>query len=348
MKMKSLNKILLGIAVIGSAFTSNAQDVHFSNYEYSPLQLNPALAGANAVMQANINYRSQWASVGDPFNTIAASVEGRFNEKKRMKKGIFAGGLNFYNDKSGNLTVSTTKANLNLAYHLILDRNSTLGLGIYTGFGQRTFDPNGGKWGNQYDGTQYNSTLPSNEVFNSNQFGFFDAGTGLVYTYKSGEGYMTQNNHRLFNGGVAFYHVNQPSYSFINNDDEQLPLRWSIFANGIIGMSNSNTAIMPGVYFNRQRTNMEILYGTYFRFTIGQNSVVTGRNKALYFSLGAFHRWGDALVAKTMIDWNGIALGFAYDFNLSSLSEASRGRGGMEFFLKYEIGPGGLSRASIR
>lgn len=347
--MKTINKLIgiFAVSLIGTTY-SVGQDVHFSQYEYSPLQLNPGLTGANAVLQANVNYRTQWSSVGDPYNTIAASVEGRFNDKKRMKKGIFAGGLNFYNDKAGNLPMSTTKANLFLAYHLILDRNNTIGLGVYSGFGQRTFDGSRGQWGSQYDGMAYDPSLPSNETFNRSQFGFFDAGTGLVYTYKSDEGYMTQNNHRLINAGVAFYHLNQPQYSFIADDNDKLPMRWSIFANAIIGFDNSNMALLPGAYFNRQRTNTEILYGTYLRFTFGENSRVTARRKASYFAIGAFHRWGDAMVAKTSFEWNGIALGFAYDFNLSSLSEVSKAQGGMEFFLKYEIGPGGITKASIR
>ena len=347
--MKNLNKIIgLVVITLTTSIYSFAQDVHFSQYEYAPLQLNPGLAGANAVMQANINFRTQWASVGVPYQTIAASVEGRFNDKKRMKKGIFAGGLNFFNDQSGNLPLATTKINLFLAYHLILDRHNTLGLGVYSGYGQRTFDGSRGQWGSQYDGMAYNPNLPSNEVFSRNQFGFFDAGTGLVYTYKSDEGYMTQNNHRLVNAGVSFYHVNQPQYSFIADGNERLPLRWSVFANAIIGFDNSNMALLPGAYFNRQRTNTEILYGTYLRFRFGQDSRVTGRKKSSYLGIGAFHRWGDAMVAKASFEWNGIALGFAYDVNLSSLSEVSNAQGGMEFFLKYEIGPGGFTKASIR
>lgn len=347
--MKNM-KVLFGLTLLIFGFTSNslAQDVHFSQYEYCPLQLNPGLTGANAVLQANVNYRTQWSSVGIPYRTIAASVEGRFNEKNRNKKGIFAGGLNFFNDQTGNLPVATTKTNIFLAYHLILDRNNTLGIGLYSGFGQRTFDASRGKWGSQYNGTAYDENLPSNETFNRSQFFFFDAGTGLVYTYKSDEGYMTQNNHRLVNAGIAFYHVNQPKYSFINDANEKLPLRWSIFANAILGFNNSNLALVPGAYFNMQKSNMEILYGTYLRFTLGENSRYTGRKKASYFGIGAFHRWGDAMVAKTYFEWNGINLGFAYDFNLSSLSEVSHARGGMEFYLKYEIGPGGISRVSIR
>lgn len=273
-----------------------------------------------------------------PYNTIAASVEARFNEKKRRKKGIIAGGLNFYNDKVGNLPLTTNKLNLNLAYHLILDRTSTIGLGIYSGFGQRTLLPTDGNWGNQYDGVDYNAALPSNEVFSSNQFSYFDAGTGIVYKYESQPG---RGNGKMMTGGLAFYHVNSPNYSFINNQDEKLPLRWSLFFNGVFTLQNSNGALMPGAYFNSQKGNMEILYGTYYRFSLGDPS------QRMRFALGAFHRWGDAFIVKTFFELKDFTLGFAYDANLSSLSGASKGRGGAEFFLQYRMGAKRSSRSQI-
>jgi len=332
----------LGIVLVATltVSTSWSQDVHFSQAEYSPMTLNPGLTGAHSRMQVNLNYRTQWSSVAVPYNTIGASVEGRFNENKRNKKGIIAGGVNFYNDKVGNLPLSTNKFNLNVAYHLILNKNNMVGLGMYGGLGQRTLEPNDGQWGNQYDGMQYNSSLSSNEVFNSNSFSFFDAGTGLVYTYKSGNGRSVRDQ-KMVNGGVAFYHVNNPNYSFINNEDEKLPLRWSLFANGLFTLQNSNGALMPGFYLNRQKSNMEIMYGTYYRFSVGSSS------KPNFFGIGAFHRWGDAFILKTFVEIAEFTGGFAYDFNLSSLSEASKGRGGLEVFLRYKMGAKRGSRSQI-
>lgn len=337
----TLKNLGLGFGVILIASTLWSQDVHFSQAEFSPMTLNPGLTGSDARMQANVNYKTQWSSVAIPYNTIAASVEGRFNENKRNKKGIIAGGLNFYNDKVGNLPLSTNKFNINIAYHLIADKNNTVGLGIYSGFGQRTLEPNDGQWGNQYDGMQYNSSLASNEVFNSNQFSFFDAGAGLVYSYRSGNGRSNVRDQKSANAGIAFYHVNQPNYSFINNEDEKLPVRWSLFANGVLTLNNSNGALMPGFYLQSQKSNMEIMYGTYYRFNVGSS------NKPNFFGLGAFHRWGDAFILKSFIEIAEFTGGFAYDFNLSSLSGASRGRGGLEVFLRYKMGKKLGSRSQI-
>lgn len=92
-----MNKLLLTFSVIWFfIFSVDAQDVHFSNMEQSPLTLNPALAGANHDIQAIINYRTQWNTVGAPFQTIAASADMRLNSNKRSKNGHLAVGLNLF------------------------------------------------------------------------------------------------------------------------------------------------------------------------------------------------------------------------------------------------------------
>lgn len=337
MKIQTIKTIVLASAL----FTSTqffAQDVHFSHMEFSPLTLNPALAGANSPMQGIVNYRSQWNSVAVPYSTIAASFDARFNENKRQKKGIMAGGINFFNDQAGDLRVNTTTVNLNLAYHLILDQTSTLGLGIYTGYGQRSISPDGGKWGSQYDGMSYNAGLSSGETFGNPSFGYMDAGAGILYTYKDGEGYMTQNKHKLFNGGFAVYHVNNPSFSYIEKGTEKLYMRMSGFVNANIGIANTRGAILPGVYYHRQKSAQEIFYGMYYKYNLTEGSKVTGFNKPLSMYVGLFHRFKDALVGKFMMEYDQFSAGFAYDINLSGLTVVSRAKGGFELFLRYNMG----------
>ena len=78
--MKRLKHFLvICFAVLGS-FALNAQDIHFSQFYMSPLNLNPALTG---VMNCNVrlvaNYRNQWASVlkSNAFKTYSVSYDQR-------------------------------------------------------------------------------------------------------------------------------------------------------------------------------------------------------------------------------------------------------------------------------
>jgi type IX secretion system PorP/SprF family membrane protein len=329
--------VVLAVSLGGSTSTL-AQDVHFSQMEFSPLTLNPALAGVNSKIQGIVNYRNQWNSVAIPYQTIAASFDARLNENKRNRNGVLAAGINFFNDQAGDLRVSSNLVNLHLAYHLILDRSSTLGLGIYGGFGQRSLDPVGGKWGNQYNGLAFDPTIASGETFNSSSFLYADAGAGFVYSYKRPNGYITQNNQFNLTYGLALYHVNRPSYSFINKDQEKLFMRWSAFINADIGISNTRGSVLPGIYFQRQKSSMEIMYGLHYRYMLQEGSKITGRKKPMALYVGIFNRFKDAMVGKIMFEIHEFSAGFAYDINISKLTEVSRARGGFELFIRYDMG----------
>jgi type IX secretion system PorP/SprF family membrane protein len=339
-------RILTAIAMSITAFTYG-QDIHFSQFEYSPMNLNPALAGANSPMQGIINYRNQWSTVGVPFSTIGASFDGRLNENKRNRSGIFAAGINFFNDQSGSRKVNTTLANINLAYHLILDDNSTLGLGLQCGYGQRSFNSGGEQWMSQYDPVAgFNPAMSSGEGFNSPQFNYLDAGAGMVYTYNMSGGYMTQNIRKRINVGFSAFHLNQPYYSFINQDNERLAIRYSAFFNADFGIRNSRAIVQPGVFYHRQGGHQEIMMGTNFGYIIHEGSRATGFTKPITFFAGFYYRVMDAAVARFMIEYDMFSLGFAYDVNISALTPVSRSVGGFELFLRYSMGDGGGFRTA--
>jgi type IX secretion system PorP/SprF family membrane protein len=319
---------------------SRGQDVHFSQMEFSPLTLNPGMAGMHSPLQGIVNYRNQWNTVGVPYQTIGASIDGRFNENQKGKSGIIAGGLNFFNDKAGDLGLVTSNVNVHLAYHLILDRASTLGLGIYSGFGQQNIDTDAARWGSQYDGMAYNPIFNNGEnpIYAENSY--FDTGAGLVYNYQKPGGQLKQNNQFLLTYGVALYHVNRPNYSLLSTESEKLFMRWSAFANADIGITNSRGSILPGIYFQRQKTSMEIMFGTYFKYILQEGSLYTMRKKPAAMYLGLFNRFRDAIIAKAMLEINQYSVGFAYDFNISSLITASQARGGFELFLRFNMGEG--------
>jgi type IX secretion system PorP/SprF family membrane protein len=344
--MKKIIQLLSILLLVANL--SKAQDIHFSQMEFSPLNLNPALAGANHDMQGIINYRNQWKAVGDPFSTIGASFDARIKQAGSGKKGFLGVGVNFFNDKAGSPRMNSTNASLNVSYHVYLDGNNTFGAGLYTGFGQRSLDPLNGKWANQFDGVNYDANLVSGESFASERFAFFDIGGGVLYTYKKDEKSVSSKDQIIVNAGAAFFHGNRPNYSFINRADETLPMRYSVFANSIIGFESSNLNVMPGLYYQRQGKAQEILVGSYVGFVFQEASKVTGYNKNTMLALGAFYRNKDAIVLKSMFEWSGYTFGLAYDINVSSLSEASRSRGGVEFFLRYIMEtPSGKSKSRI-
>ena len=52
-------------------------------------------------------------------------------------------------------------------------------------------------------------------------------------------------------------------------------------------------------------------------------------------SMGGYMRIGDAIAPSVEFEMSGLAVGFAYDMNISGLSAATGGSGGPEIYVKY-------------
>ena len=73
-------KIYLIFICVMSMNWAQSQDLHFSQYYSSPLYLNPAFTGAIPEYRAVVNYRIQWPSLPNAFNTYAFSFD--YNPRK--------------------------------------------------------------------------------------------------------------------------------------------------------------------------------------------------------------------------------------------------------------------------
>jgi len=329
------NQILCVAFMLCGAMSASAQDTHFSQFYMSPLTLNPAMAGAVYDMEAFLTARNQWQSVASPYRTVAASFDMRFANTKH-KKGFWAAGLNLYNDKAGDLHMTTTQVNLSGAYHVRLDEFNTLGAGLQAGIAQRTLGSGSIRTGNQYNGVSYDPNLPTGETVTNSTLNYADAGAGVVWNYNNtSDAAMVTDNHDLkFNFGASVYHVNQPSYSFYG-DGEKLYIKSVIHGNALISIPATNIAFVPSFMYTRQGPEQEIYAGTLIRYKLKQDSKYTGRKKGAALSLGAYYRAGDAVAVASLLEYSNYAIGLSYDINTSSLHTASSFRGGMEITLRF-------------
>jgi hypothetical protein len=70
-----------------------------------------------------------------------------------------------------------------LAAYIWAGRKSRFSLGLQAGYGRVGVDPTAMRWGNQYDGLQYNPTLPTGETNQFAPFSFADVNAGISYWY---------------------------------------------------------------------------------------------------------------------------------------------------------------------
>lgn len=325
---------------------TNAQDIHFSQMKFSPLMVNPSLAGLNGKYNAIVNYRSQWNSVSAPFTTMGASFDMNFSNTEN-NKGFLAGGINLFHDIAGDMKMTTSNVGLHLAYHLRTGRNSTIGLGIQGGYASRGLGNINGLYASQYNGTIIDPSMPSGENFNRTNFGYVDLGSGLTFRHSTLSGHTFNPQGYSLTVGVAAYHLTRPKYSFLQGGSEDLAMRFTGFVESEL-ILNDRWALMPALYYQRQGAHQEAYFGTYFKYHIIKQSTITSLIDGLYIAYGPFYRINDAFVNKLLIDYKGYALGISYDINLSSLTQASKGRGGIEFMFRYTMPMGELSRSRFK
>lgn len=316
-----------------------AQDIHFSQYNETPVLLNPALVAQQYNFRVNGLYRSQWASAKSPFNTFGVSAELAIN-KKKLKKGHLAAGLAFYRDVAGDGKISTTNIMFSLGGAIRAGDYSKICGAAVVGVGMRSVDYSKFRWENQFNGYEFDNAISSNENFQNSNYNYFDAGFGLNWHYSKTQTYITANNGTWFDVGVAAMHLNTPAYTYLGTSGEKLFMRYVAHGSFNIGLKGSKTILNPSFIYMMQGPSMEANAGFMWKFVLKDQSVFTTEKKAFLLGLGINYRFRDAAVVQLLLEMDKYAIGAAYDLNVSTLNNATKGLGGFEIMLRYNWNPG--------
>ena len=326
-KSKHMKKNILFICMVFSTGLW-AQDYHFSQFWAAPMNINPAFAGVNnGDLRVISNYRTQWAAISpQPYKTIGASLEMMI-PPRRSAKDFWGIGFNFNNDKAGVGNLKTTQGNFTLSYSKPLSRNTNLiSLGVQLGGGSRSIDFSGFSWDAQYNGVEYDPALPSKEPgLSQPNVSYIDVSTGMLWSY------CPSKNFRM-NSGVSLYHINRPELSFTGQKDAQ---SMRITYHGSAQIISNNRSIIPSVLYMQQGPQRLLNAGIGMRYRLQDRSKFTGYESETAIYGGVFYRLKDAAYVVMRIDYGDFGFGVSYDLNVSNLTVASNGRGGMELMLVF-------------
>lgn len=326
-----MKKLLIFISVLSFGEVMS-QDIHFSQFYDSPLNMSPALSGTDAPLRANLNYRNQWSAFGKPFQTIAGSVDMALMNKKN-KNAFLGAGLNFFQDKTGQTGLSKMLVAGNISSILKTGSNSNFSLGIQGAYNQRSINLSNVRWDNQFNGTAYDPSLASGEAAGNLKKSFFDIGAGLAYNYSSSSTNMTSNDDFTFTIAAGAFHINRPDQGLTGVDKANM--RMSGMMKMHIGVKGTNMAFEPIASYMKQGGLSEINIGMLMRYRLKSGSSHTGINSESAISFGACYRVQDALYPIISYDFSNYSIGISYDVNLSSLTPYSQSRGGFEIVLKF-------------
>ncbi len=311
-----------------------AQDVHFSQYYFSPLSLNPANTGNyRGDYRFMGNYRSQWREINNAFNTMSAGADMNFFPKNRQ----FSAGLLFINDKSGgNLQVN--KIFFSGAHHF-KKNGYKIHIGVQPGVVIKTIDFNANTYPNQLNWLKggYDNALPNNEAFTSQVYTYFDLNAGANISKRFGK--LEPEI------GFAFFHLTQPNESFFNQSNKLLlrqgynvALSYSVNpkvilkAHSLYGFTTKTSDWVSGFnieYVLSRDTYFEnsLFGGIMWRSGIGRNS--------------------DAGIATIGMNIKHYTIGFSYDITFSSLKTTVNNKGAFELAFIYRAKSTRLNKKMI-
>jgi len=338
-----MKKIIHTLIIIIFSYTVSAQDMHFSQFNNTPMLTNPALTGAFAGNHRIIaNFRSQWKSVTKAYTTYGLSYDVGFL-KKKLKSSFLAVGIQVFNDQSGDVNLGVTEVKLTAAYHLGINPNNMLAVGLQTGWGQRRTTISNMIYGSQYDPFSpggYNPALPTNETSPFVNIDYGDFSAGILWHYNSKKSTVNTPETKKVTAGLAVFHINRPRqtyyyYPIANDNTFRERMKFVFHLNSSIGFSGSKISLQPSAAAFIQGEAYDILLGSLFSYRIGNSSYYTKFNPETFIGIGGYYRVGDAVVLMAQLDWKNFLLGLSYDINISKLSNVSNGGGGFEVSLRY-------------
>ncbi len=333
---KRIVVITLMLCVL-KTYKTQAQDIHFSQIHESPLFISPAYAGFfNGYFRAIANYRTQWPAMGGPFKTIALQTDGGFF-KNRKRNAFLGAGLSIYNDAAGSANFSLLSVALNISGIVKLSDKSAFSAGIYGGPVTNNSNYDKLTFAHQFNGEKIDETAATGENFVFRKFTYSDIGAGLAYEFSTKQISEERDYITSVRVGFGAYHLNGPKTAYTTATDFRLPKRYTFHVTSNIDIHNTPISIMPSILYQIQSPATQLNLGTHVFYRLKNGTKITGEKNEIKLGMGIYYRNKDAFIAQLMIDMGPYALNVSYDYNYSQYKIASKGMGGYEIGLRYNI-----------
>ena len=294
-----------------------SQDIHFTNYYYSPLYFSPANTGDfSGTYRLSANVRTQFDSfIIEPYRTLMVSADMNIPFGLKPYHWVSAG-LNVFTDSAGDLSFRTSGAHLSGAYHWAFDKkyNTVITLGLQIGMTQR-----------RVDDSKYASALSIESGVNADpDYNLLNNFNPTISDYNFGLGFKKKTAKNAYiNFGVALNHATQSDFMFTGSNIRNIVgRRINAYAEYFV-QTNRQLAFRPTLVYSRM-FNFENIFGQ-LNFEYKPN-----RKKKTILKGGLGYRVGDALQFLAGTVYKGWDVGIAYDLTVSSAKRLTNGFGGFE------------------
>jgi len=312
-------------AILFCPFVAFGQDLHFSQYDKAPTNLNPALTGVfSGDMRFNGNYKSQWQAVPVSYQTFAGTMDMKFIDRNHPT-GYFSGGIRLFYDRAGDSKLSTSDLAITGSYTRSFGPKHLVTFGLGLGVIQRAFKTEDLRFESQWDGNAVDPTLGTQEQLTNTNRLFGNLSGGLNYHFQ------IPNKRISIDAGVGLFHINEPDESFRENVERVLPSRLSLYAMGSFKVADKLDLGLSAMS-QSQGPYEELLYGISGTYHLNQN-----RYEELAIRGGLSIRNKDAIIPNIMVMYKQFTAGLSYDINSSDFKITTDQRGGPELHFSYRV-----------
>ena len=286
MRIQLYFRILLSLFVLISLNSMGQQMPHFSQYMFNDFFLNPAIAGTKEKTEVKLTLRNQWSN----FEESPKTQTFGFNTNYFDNMGL---GAIILNDKTGPL--NQTGLEIAYAYHLQLDDNSKLSLGLSAKAVQYVLnvskleleDPNDNTilFGNSEDKSMVPDASFGAYYYSDKLF----AGISIPQLFQTSIRY--DGSAGRINKEVRHYYL-YGGYSFAINEDFE---------------------VQPS-----------LLIKTILKAPTQLDFNVKATYKNLFW-LGTSYRHKESSIVMLGLKWEKISIGYAYDYSITNIRKYSSG-----------------------
>lgn len=315
--------------------TLQAQDVHFSQYYFSPLSVNPANTGNfKGDYRLFGNYRTQWRNLDKGYNTYSAGGDMNFYPKNRT----VGAGLILISDLSAE-NLSVTKILPSAAIHLKV-AGFKLHFGVQPGIVIKTIDFYKHSFPEQlnWNTGKFDNTLPNSEINVAQRFTYFDGNAGFSVSRKFGKIEPVL--------GFSVFHINKPTESFLSNAKNHLPIRQAYNAEINWDLKRNLILHLHSLYGYTTKAS-DWVSGVNLEFVLSRDAFFSNSVFAGFMWRDGFKRNPDAAIFTAGLNYSHYTLGFSYDVTQSQLKTSVNSRGAYEIAIIYRAKSTRLSRKIV-